>query len=67
LKQSSTRRESLGFKRRLGDDSEESNHAYKQRKKAMSMKEGLYKLLEQSKEQMANATPILSWLPDGKR
>jgi hypothetical protein len=31
------------------------------------MKEGLYKLLEQSKEQMTNATPILSWLPDGKR
>jgi len=53
-------------KRKVGNGFDESYRSCKQRKKAMSMKEGLFKLLERSKEQSAHSTPLLSWLPDGK-
>jgi hypothetical protein len=55
-------------RKRDEEDASDRSRAYKLRKKSMSMKEGLFSLLNQTHPDVDfTGDPIISWLPDGKR
>jgi hypothetical protein len=54
-------------RKREDDDASDISRAYKLRKKSMSMKEGLFSLLNQTHPDVDfTGDAIISWLPDGK-